>query len=509
MRTTLGRKLLYLNALLASALLGLGAALAWGITSLRDAVTSAAHEYAELRMVEEALYSVSRAELCLDSEVPDIDAAKKNIRKAMARLNDFYSFQSTETAVEDEHQQLEMRPLKRARQTLEQLELSIGGMLETPAPGDQQLKSTSAQIEQAMLELSRLASQTDTSLLATATAERTVTILMVLGTLGALLICGAILTTIACYWSVLSPLRRLHAGVRRIASGHFSERLKEPNTREFAELATDFNHMAAELDILYQQLERKVQDASRELVRSERLASVGFLAAGVAHEINNPLHIMSGHAELALRQLHSHRTGRESESEGEIIKALEIIRDEAFRCKGITNKLLSLSKVSDGQRSETSLVPLANEVATMLRGMKKYRNRRLTLQFDDSAKAPVRANAEELKQVILNLAVNALEAVEPNQGEVVIEGSRHNRNVELAVRDNGCGMTPEVVERSFEPFFSARANRAARGVGLGLSISHAIVQSHGGRMTAASDGPGKGSVFTIELPVAEAVPNAN
>ena len=118
---------------------------------------------------------------------------------------------------------------------------------------------------------------------------------------------AGILLGVLQYRSVTRPLRRLSEGVRKIAAGQFSGRVRgaEGGRDEFASLARDFNRMAEELDGLYRELERKVEAKSRELVRSERLAGVGYLAAGVAHEINNPLGIIAGYAEYSLSLLRS------------------------------------------------------------------------------------------------------------------------------------------------------------------------------------------------------------
>src|SRR6185369_10914403 len=116
----------------------------------------------------------------------------------------------------------------------------------------------------------------------------------------AVIIAIAVLIGVSQYRGVMRPLRRFSSGVRSIAGGNFRRRLVIAGDDEFAGLAQDFNRMAAELDGLYRELEDKVATKSKELVRSERLASVGFLAAGVAHEINNPLGIISGYAELSL-----------------------------------------------------------------------------------------------------------------------------------------------------------------------------------------------------------------
>ncbi|MDO8630781.1 MAG: HAMP domain-containing sensor histidine kinase, partial [Phycisphaerales bacterium] len=300
------------------------------------------------------------------------------------------------------------------------------------------------------------------------------------------------------YRSVVVPLRCLHEGVSRIAAGQFHDRLPLTGADEFQILARDFNRMAEQLEELYTELEQKVEAKSRALVRSERLASVGYLAAGVAHEINNPLNIISGYAELTLNRLSKSPNVETSDTEG-VAKALATIRDEAFRCKDITEKLLSLSRSSESPRERVSIRRIASEVATMVSCLSQYRDRRVRLEIDSDDDLPVLGNANELKQVLLNLTLNALAAVEPNLGEVVLEGDSTDGRVTLRVRDNGRGMTPETIEKIFEPFFTSRRGSGGHGVGLGLSISHAIIESHGGRLSAESAGPDKGSCFTIEL----------
>jgi two-component system NtrC family sensor kinase len=332
--------------------------------------------------------------------------------------------------------------------------------------------------------------------------------------LAALVVLASMIASVVSYLSVMAPLKRLHLGVRRVASGAFEQRLEEDGSREFADLANDFNHMAAELAALYTDLEKKVRLKSHELVRSERLASVGFLAAGVAHEINNPLNIMSGYAEMAQGWLDR---ARRDGNLAEVQEALEIIRQEAFRCKEITSKLLSLAAVGDSERSDVSLPRLINEVVQMVRGLRKYRDRAVVVEADPDADQPVLASAAEIKQVLLNLIINALEASPPAGGEAHATCRVSGSMIEVMIRDNGVGMTPEVRDRVFEPFFTARRDRGGqrtRGVGLGLSISHAIITSHGGKIRAESDGPDRGSRFTFELPIhreslQETAPNAH
>jgi two-component system NtrC family sensor kinase len=287
--------------------------------------------------------------------------------------------------------------------------------------------------------------------------------------------------------------------VRKLAAGQFKQRLEEHGSQEFAELADEFNKMAAELDEFYHRLEEKVSQKGRELIRSERLAGVGYLAAGVAHEINNPIGIIAGYAEYTLSQLKSQPLTPDN---AEVAKSLQVICDEAFRCKDIVGKLLSLARPGEAKKNQVDLGNVAETVTSALAGLGEYRDRNLTIAAAADEDLKVNAVEAEMKQVILNLTVNALEAV-PAGGAVNIGVSRNDGWVELRVSDNGRGMSPQTLEHIFEPFFTEKRGARQPGTGLGLSITHAIIESHGGSIAASSAGPGKGSEFVVRIPAAE------
>ena len=144
---------------------------------------------------------------------------------------------------------------------------------------------------------------------------------------------------------------------------------------------------------------------------------------------------------------------------------------------------------------------VARDVAQAVGGLRDYRDRDLKVVADSTALLSVTAVEAEMKQVVLNLTLNALEAVSPG-GQVRIDVARQDGWVELHVCDNGRGMTPQTLERVFEPFYTEKRGAQRPGTGLGLSISHAIVESHGGQIRARSEGPGKGSEFIVRLPAA-------
>lgn len=305
---------------------------------------------------------------------------------------------------------------------------------------------------------------------------------------------GAVVVSLMHYRSVIRPLQYVRDGVRTLAGGALSTRLEPRGDAEFTDLQSDFNTMAAELESLYGNLERRVADQGRRLAISERLASVGFLAAGVAHEINNPLAIMSGHAQSALRRAR-HPGGLQN---ADLTRDLEIIRDEAFRAKEITRQLLDLSSGGSRQHVPVSLRSVIDDVAGILRDTPICSGKSITTDGENGDALLVLGSEPELKQVVLNLTMNAAHAVNAVRGAVELHARRSNGWVEVQIRDNGCGMSADALDRVFEPFYTSR--KGSGGVGLGLTISHAIVRSHGGELVAASEGPGRGSVFTLRLP---------
>jgi two-component system, NtrC family, sensor kinase len=314
----------------------------------------------------------------------------------------------------------------------------------------------------------------------------------------------AIVVAIRLYKSVLGPLLRLQESVKKVAAGNLDERLPVDGDEELATLAGEFNRMAGELKSVHDDLERRIEMKSRELVRSERLASVGYLAAGVAHEINNPLGIIAGYGERSLQRLDRDRG---DETIGYVRKAITVMCNESFRCKEITDRLLLLSRPGDNAKRRVTVAELANEVVASVGALKRFADRRIVMESPRDEELCIFANEGELRQVILNLVINALEAVAPETGEVRVSAIREKDDVVVTVRDNGRGMTSETAARVFEPFFTEKRGERA-GTGLGLSVAHAIVSEHGGRMSAFSDGPGRGSCFTVRLPVAEEVCHA-
>ncbi len=314
---------------------------------------------------------------------------------------------------------------------------------------------------------------------------------------------------------VIKPFRTLLDGSRLVAAGQFDHRIDLGTGDELSELAevvnqmtTRFQETCSVLEREREDLDRQVRDRSREVIQREQLASVGFLAAGVAHEINNPLASIAWSAEALESRMHDviHGEGPTriilAEQAKVLGENLRRVQDEAYRCKGITQRLLDFSRLGDVERTQVDIGELIRDVVAMVGTLGKYRCKTLRTHCDGTIMAFV--NGQQIRQVALNLITNALESVDTD-GAVDVTVGRVGDSVQVTVEDDGCGMTDEVLEHLFEPFFTRR--RDGSGTGLGLSITHRIVTQHGGHLTASSRGPGQGSKLQFDVPAEEADPS--
>lgn len=323
--------------------------------------------------------------------------------------------------------------------------------------------------------------------------RRTLTILIATSLLSVLLMSGMLRSF---YRWVFYPVRDLEIGAGRVAQGDFNHRIEVHSGDEMQDLAAAFNDMTTRLQEIYRDLAHQVNERSRQLVRSERLASVGFLAAGVAHEINNPLASIAFCSE-ALESRLAPVVARSSPQDGEVVtKYLRMIQQEAFRCKGITQRLLEFSRTGEPVRERTNLAEVVESVLEMVRHLPNGKGKEV--HFHPAGPVQAWINAQEVKSVVLNLVVNALDSMDEG-GTLTIQLRQRDGGAEIQFTDTGCGMSQEVLENIFEPFYTR--SRTGKGTGLGLSISHRIIAQHGGEIGAVSPGPGQGSTFTVRLPL--------
>jgi signal transduction histidine kinase len=405
----------------------------------------------------------------------------------------------------------ERRTALRIAERLEAIDAIVRAM---PVPGEPPAVRRRAMLRNAAPELDALAELTSAlpsflqdRLHDLASEVRTRYRMLIIVTWASATAAAALLATIAglTYRWVFRPLRQLGHGSRRVAAGDFGYRIQLDTRDEMAELADALNDMTARFQEIRDDLDRQVQSRTREVIRSEQLASVGFLAAGVAHEINNPLASIAMCAESLEGRLQSLAPAADDDARV-ARRYVELIQAEAFRCKAITEKLLDFSRLGEVRRQATALVALVADVAEMLRHVGRFKGR--SIEIEEGQDVLVMANPQELKQVVLNLLVNALDSIEESGHVRVVarrapvpESSYGGGEAVLTVSDDGCGMTPEVLEHLFEPFFTRR--KSGQGTGLGLSIVHRIVTDHGGRIEVSSAGPGLGSTFRVTLPLVE------
>lgn len=299
------------------------------------------------------------------------------------------------------------------------------------------------------------------------------------------------------YTWIFRPLDILVQGSRCVANGDFEHRIRLDSSDEMGELANAMNGMTRSFREIRDDLNLKVQQRTKEVVRGEQLASVGFLAAGVAHEINNPLASIAMCAEsLEARLLESIEDATDPDSQAVVNEYLKMIQDEAFRCKEITERLLDFSRLGDVEKQRTDLTDLVESVIRIIQHLGKYKAK--DIEFAGNRPIYALVNPREMKQVVLNLLTNSLDSLDAG-GKVRVKLETRHGVARLTVQDNGCGMTEEVLENLFEPFFTRR--RDGQGTGLGMSITYRIVNDHGGEIQPYSEGPGKGSRFVVLLPL--------
>jgi len=233
-----------------------------------------------------------------------------------------------------------------------------------------------------------------------------------------------------------------------------------------------------------------------QLLQAEKMSSIGVLAAGVAHEINNPLTSVAGYAEALQRRFRDNPDLAGDQRLLEFPNYLEIIVREVYRCKGIIDGLLSFSRKSDGSFGRTDLNAIIGEVLELLRH--KERDSRITLVENLYAPLPpVNGDASTLRQVFLNLVMNALQSIDET-GTVRLETDCTDAEVIARVVDNGCGIEPDMLDQIWNPFFTTKV--VGKGQGLGLAVTYDIIEKHQGTIEVHSQ-VGVGTEFVVKLPL--------
>jgi two-component system, NtrC family, sensor kinase len=307
--------------------------------------------------------------------------------------------------------------------------------------------------------------------------------------------------------SITQPINQLIGKIREIASGQWSQRITVPGSDEVALLAKEFNLMSDKLQTAYSRLleeQRAKLQLERDLRYSERLASMGRLAAGLAHEIGTPLNIIGGRAEFLLRR---------SRSPEESTNNLQVIRAQADRITGIVRQLLEFSRRKEPTFRTVHLAALLADVQTMLEHQIREKGIGVEL-IGLTHLPPFQADPAMLQQVFLNLYTNALHvlrhggsikicagigAVRAAQTSLFNGAHDETNRLWITFEDDGPGISPDYIDRIFDPFFTTKD--VGEGSGLGLSVSYGIIKDHDGEIRAESE-LGEYTRFVIELPIA-------
>ena len=239
--------------------------------------------------------------------------------------------------------------------------------------------------------------------------------------------------------------------------------------------------------------ERRLQEL--QLMQSEKMACMGLLAAGVAHEINNPLTSVAGYAEALIRRFREDPDLAADQRLEVFQRYLEVIIRESYRCKGIINGLLTFSRKSDGSIGSVDVNQIVREVLDLVRP--KAAAEKVEIDERLATDLPqVRGDAAGLRQVFMNLVMNALQAIE-GSGRIILTSYAEDRNVLIKVKDSGCGIPQVLLEQIWDPFFTTKT--VGQGVGLGLAVTYNIVHRHGGEIVVETQ-EHEGACFTVRLP---------
>jgi len=232
------------------------------------------------------------------------------------------------------------------------------------------------------------------------------------------------------------------------------------------------------------------------LIQTEKMSSIGVLATGIAHEINNPLTSVAGCSEALLRRFRDEPTLKTDPRLDVFPHYLEVIVRESYRCKGIIDNLLSFGRKSDGTAAKVDMNEVLLEIVELLRHQSSYRQIDLVTSLKKDL-PPVLGDPSGLRQVCMNLLVNAHQAIKGDGTVFVSTDKAADGTVSIVIRDTGCGMAQHIIDRIWEPFFTTK--EVGKGVGLGLALTYSIVKRHGGEIEVESR-VGEGSQFTVLLP---------
>jgi two-component system NtrC family sensor kinase len=312
----------------------------------------------------------------------------------------------------------------------------------------------------------------------------------------------SLLLSLLLHRMVSKPIDRLLAATKRAADGNLEQSVSIRSHDELGKLSESFNTMIAELkrsrDAIEgwtETLERRVQERTEELQRVQdqlihagKMAAIGELAAGVAHEINNPLTGVLTFSSLLLKKIDAEHPWR---------KDLETIVQQTSRCRNIVRGLLDFARQRKPDKKPWDIHQLLEKTLILLEKQAPFQNVEIVKEYQDGLPM-LFVDGDQIQQVFMNILLNAADAMSKDGGMLRIRTAQKNDKVEIAFSDTGCGIPKEHLSKLFDPFFTTK--QTGKGTGLGLAISYGIIQSHNGEINVESE-VGKGSTFRIVLPV--------
>lgn len=304
------------------------------------------------------------------------------------------------------------------------------------------------------------------------------------------------------------PLNKLQKGLKELGKGNWNYRILFKSRSELGSIAKEFNEMSRKLSEAYNEikdwsdnLNYKVEEKTKELkniyeqvVQMEKLASLGKLSATVAHELNNPLEGILTYSKLVTKKL---KNDKNAESHDKIIKYLNLISEETYRCGNIVKDLLLFSKTRDNKFVDSELSEIIDKCSGLINHHLEINNIKLKKIYSD-VPITITCNPEKIEQALLSILINSIEAMKMRDGTIEIYLNQEEGNGIIRIKDEGTGIAACDLPYIFEPFFTTK--ESTKGTGLGLSVAYGIIKSHKGKIDIENTS-NNGTTFKITLPL--------